>query len=306
MRRLSQTAVLLALTSCMSPAGKTKRAAEVSAAKSESSRPSSPGLPEVIESQAETLAAKEMEVAPEAPTPIAEETHAAPTQGLPVDPNCQIVKTKETFPLFLAPAQIFVRQAAERCQTPSGEEGVVGRSKIIAAGLPCTQSYGRMTRLYESSISRPDAVKFHMPLNCLAIPDQDHPAKFLSTHLSAEAAQKLVAFYPIQVTYWEFKETPDSGFEDALLLKSEKGRARFVKWWAADADTIPVRVYGRESAMIPSGEVYEAQIKIAKRRGSQFQVQVENIRVLEGPEVEQVLTRCKENNNANACAAAFR
>ena len=306
MRRLSQTAVLLALTACMSPAGKTKKAAELSAAESESSQPSSPGLPEVVESQTEALAAKAIEATPEVPTPIAEENKPVLPEGPPVDPNCQLVKTKESFPSFIAQAQIYVRQAANRCLTPNGEEGIVGSSKIIASGLPCSQGFGRMTRLYESSISRPDAVKFHMPLNCLAIPDQDSPKKFLGAHLSPETAQKLVAFYPIQVTYWEFKETLDSGFDDALLLKSEKGRSRFVKWWAQDADTIPVQVYGRESAMIPSGEIYEAQIKIAKRRGSQFQVQVENIRVLEAPEVEQVLSRCKEKNNSNACTAALR
>lgn len=323
MRRLSQTAVLLALTACMSPSGKTKRSPEVSAAESDRVRPTPPG-PELADSQL-SLAKADHEATQSSP-PVSDRVESTPhlsspaesltpnkeldkapiADSVPVDPNCQLVKGKDVLPVFLPTAQIYVRQAAKPCLSPSGEAGVLGSSKVIVAGLPCTQNSGRLSRLYESSISRPNAVKFPLPLNCLAIPEQDTPKKFLAAHLTPESLQKLVAFYPIQINYWEFQETPDQGFDDALTLQSEKGRDRFVKWWAKDADMIPVRVYGRESSMIPSGDVYEAQIHIVKRKGSQFQVQVDSIRVLEKPDIELVINRCKSKYSANACVAAMQ
>lgn len=312
MRILAHSAVLVALSACMSSPDK-PTSARVNKSNSTTSetqdirnevQPTARAKDE-IPTHSENPATQ-VPGAENAPAKVATEAPSlqstVPATG---SAGCRPIKEGVEIPYYLAEQPVLFLQFVKACTTAEGRPGFGTQSSWTALGVPCTGGLGRIDRRGHETNS-PSVVRFQLALNCPMAPARTQDAeRSAQKFLNLPADSKLIAFYPLTVEYWEFENSSDSGLGSNPTLTSPPGLANWQKFQNQKAVNFPVKLYGRENSWSQSKYVYEVNANIMPENRSQFRVQVTKMRQLSEAESQEVLARCKSSESPTGCQEIF-
>ncbi len=295
MRSLSRAVALLAVTGCMSNAARVEKTILNQAAGTEPESPSTP----IVESAASNL--------PLPPTPLAlvDEIQTSPTPAAEVQSECEASKKLVHLPYFLKESSALVVGLDQTCKESKDSQEPTLSTNMSVVGVACTGSPGFITRRGHSTHNW-EVVTFGMDLGCkMQAPEQVRSMG--KQKLGIAADPQVVSFVPMMIEYWEFEKNNDAGLGSTPTLTASGGGAAQWKQNETKSVSFPIKLYGHSSTFGKDQPVYEARaILLPKSNQRQFQVQVEDMRLLSGEELKATQQRCQaKTRSESGCREAF-
>jgi len=301
MRSLYRTVALLALTGCMSNAsrvdttkvgpslaaeadlGKDRNGVKGPLVENADGMPSGAGLAPAAEAQASNAA-----------DPVAE-----------IKSACEASKTDVKLPVFLKESSALVVALNQVCREAKDTKVETLRTNMALLGVACTGSPGFITRRGHSNHDW-EVITFALDLNCkMATSDQIKTLAKQKFGITLESHN--VTFIPMMIDYWEFEKNNDAGLGSSPTLTASGGGAAQWKKTETKAGSFPIKLYGRSSTFGKDQPVYEAKVTLlSKSNQRQFDVQVEDMRMLSEEELKTMQDRCKSKTRSEkGCREAF-
>ena len=118
---------------------------------------------------------------------------------------------------------------------------------------------------------------------------------------------RIVSFVPMMIEYWEFENNNDAGLGSMPTLTASGGGAAQWKKDSTKNAGFPIKLYGHSSTLAKDQAVYEARAVLMPRSNQrQFQVVVQEMKLLSDDELKLALDRCLSKTNSRAaCTDAF-
>ncbi|SMF13524.1 hypothetical protein [Pseudobacteriovorax antillogorgiicola] len=245
--------------------------------------------------------------------PVSKTPQKQPGAELEAEPMAQQVPAVDCHPLtgpladlpaFVAEKSVMIGEFLKTCNMPDGTPGYVKGSPWTAMGFPC--SGGRGVVDWKGSAYMPKLIIFNFKNSCpMRYTDQRQLEEDLKQLIEFPEESRLIAYYPFSVVYWEVV-----GFRDAdvgFRMELFSGPARKEVWPRFQAyKPIPVKLFGRENALVKTEHFYEVDGSITKDGEEDFIFKVERVKVLSEEEVENVKRRCEGLKPRRNCQQLFR
>jgi hypothetical protein len=290
MRILSRTVALLAVSGCMSNTARVDK--NIAPSEGEVSSVASP-IVEESKAEAPASGTQPLNVKVEAP---------APTE---VTSECDALKKDITLPYFIKETSALVVGIDQTCKENKETNNQALSLNMSVIGVACTGSPGFITRKGHSNQNW-EVVSFGMDLGC-----NMHPPEEIKTvgkkKLGIESDPRIVSFVPMMIEYWEFENNNDAGLGSIPTLTANGGGAAQWKKDSIKNSGFPIKLYGHSSTLAKDQAVYEARAVLMPRSNQrQFQVLVQEMKLLSDDELKLALDRCLSKTNSRAaCSDAF-
>lgn len=312
MRILTPTVALLAVSGCMSNTARVHKktapsvqevepmGAEGAAPQMEATEAASPA--NAVMPQSEDKAPPSIPAsAALAITIAASETPPPKVESSECDSSKKVVQ----LPYFLKETSALVVGLEQVCKEKKNSKDEVLMTKMSVIGVACTGSPGFITRRGHSTQNW-EVVSFGMDLGC-----NMHPSEEIKNvgkkKLGFDVDPKIVSFVPMMIEYWEFEKNNDAGLGATPTLTANGGGA--AQWKKNEVKNLgfPIKLYGHSSTLVKDQAVYEARaILMPKSNQRQFQVVVEEMRLLSGDDLKIAMDRCMaKTRSKSACTEAF-
>lgn len=293
MRILTRTVALLAVSGCMS---NTARVEKNTAPSSE--EVAATPIVEATASASPTNAVVEKALEIATPEALAPPVTVEKTE-------CDAAKKEVQLPYFLKESSALIIGLEQTCQEKKDSKEPVLLANMSVIGISCTGSPGFITRRGHSTHNW-ELVSFGMDLGCDMRPPEE--IKVVGKRkLGIDVDPKIVSFVPMLIEYWEFEQNNDAGLGATPTLTTNGGGAAQWKKNEIKNQGFPIKLYGHSSTLARDQAVYEARaILLPKSNQRQFQVLVEDMKLLSEDELKVTLDRCTMKTHAkSACGEAF-
>ena len=302
MRILSRTVALLAVSGCMS---NTARVGKNRAASREKSATHSRTNVEAAEV---TPSAAQMPATP-VPAPIPAPKIVPGPAPIPVavvseQALCDALKKEVDLPYFMKETSALVVSIDQTCKETTAK-GPALLTNMSVIGVSCTGAPGIITRRGHSNQNW-EVVTFGMDLGCNMHPS-DEVKVIGKRKLGMDVDPHIVSFVPMMIEYWEFEQNNDAGLGSTPTLTASGGGAAQWKKNETKSTGFPIKLYGHSSTIGKDQSVYEARaILLPKSNQRQFEVLVQEMKLLSSDELKVTLDRCMAKTNAKSgCSEAF-
>jgi hypothetical protein len=254
----------------------------------EAEEPVKPVKPEAAVAQAATPA-------PVAPPP--------PPLPLPPDPCVVYEKLPSEPSIALDGKGVVLTRMMKACVTREGNRGFEKGSPYLAMGVPCTGGSGRVD--IKGHYHNPKLVSFIIGTDCLMNPSRTTEVQaMLSERFGLTAENKLLAYTPFVVQYWEIPGASDADVGFSVDLRSTIGTQNLWKQFRANSP-IRVELYGRENAWVKGESFYHVTVDLVYTDRKSFRLDVNKIVSLTPEQVEAVKMRCEELKPKRKCLEVF-
>lgn len=238
------------------------------------------------------------------------EAQASTTQGtapvpppLPPDPCHVYEKFGGEPPLVLKDKGVVLTRMMKPCVTRDGRRGFDKQSPYLAMGVPCTGGSGRID--IRGHYHNPRLVSFIIGTDCLMNPSSTAEVQTLLTSAYGLTPEnKLLAYTPFVVQYWEVPGTSDADVGFSVELRSGVGTQGLWKQFRANS---PVRVelYGRENAWVKGESFYHVTGDLVMTDRKSFRLDVVAIESLSPQRVDEIKSRCEDLKPKRKCIEVF-
>ena len=316
MRILSRTVALLAVSGCMSNTARHQNNSHAAAAFPKQPRvpgaqvltPPTDAANDIDSSVVNSTHPVSLEVTPakNAVEFAVESNHAAgPAVGAEPADDCGPLKNAIQFPFFLKEKPALVVSMNRVCKSKTGEKIDPIKINISAVGVSCTGAYGLINRRGHSTQNW-ELITFGMDLACNMVP-ADEVKTLGKKKLGIEADAHLVSYVPMLIEYWEFEKNNDAGFGAYPKLTAAGGGASQWKKNEVKNNGFPIKLYGHSSTFTRDQSMYEVSAIIKPRSNQrQFEISVQDMKLMGEAELKTTLDRCKSKTNSKAaCDDAF-
>lgn len=237
--------------------------------------------------------------------PLPSNTDKSPLgQAVSPPPQCIAYTNDTTPPFWLHDAGIMVSKIFNECITKDGFKGYLSNSSWAAMGIPCAGKGGKIevTGFYYN----PKEVIFPMPVNCsLSSMSSEKVQELAQKILKLSEKSKLIAFLPMEVQYWEFKDLPDKGTSNKLMLRSTLAKRKIWKNLEIN-QALEATVYGKEHSWIKSGYIYQIDGEILKDTYYTFKWISKSVKILTSKEIALAQRRCLKSDDKQKCIGIFQ
>lgn len=237
-------------------------------------------------------------VAPAVPAPP-----PPPPPPLPVDP-CKIYeKIPGELPVSLPGKGVVLSRIMRPCVSRDGKRGFDKTSPYLAMGVPCTGGSGRVD--IKGHYHNPKLVSFIIGTDCLMNPSNTSEVhKLLSEYFGLGAENKLLAYTPFVVQYWEVVGTTDADVGFSVDLSSPTGTQTLWKQFRANAP-IRVELYGRENAWVKGESFFHVTVDLIYSDRKSFRIDVVTVENLSPEKIGEVKSRCEGLKPRRKCLEVF-
>ena len=314
MRILTPTVALLAVSGCMSNTARVQKNAAPSTEEVESVNAnafSSGPQVEIVEAPwpANAVVHRVQDRALPS-TSVPPPSSQAPTAEIAPPPQaekseCDSSKKDVQLPYFLKETSALVVGLEQTCKEKKDSKDEILMTKMSVIGVACTGSPGFITRRGHSNQNW-EVVSFGMDLGCNMHPS-DEIKVVGKKKLGFVVEPKIVSFVPMMIEYWEFEKNNDAGLGATPTLTANGGGAAQWKKNEVKNQGFPIKLYGHSSTLVKDQAIYEARaILMPKSNQRQFQVVVEEMKLLSVDDLKTALDRCTtKTSSKSACMEAF-
>ena len=237
------------------------------------------------------------------PAPAVVVPPPAPAPPLPPDPCVVYEKLPNDPPIALDGKGIVLTRIMQACVTRDGSRGFEKGSPYLAMGVPCTGGSGRID--IKGHYHNPKLVSFIIGTDCLMNPSRTTEVQaMLSERFGLTAENKLLAYTPFVVQYWEIPGASDADVGFSVDLRSTIGTQNLWKGFRANSP-IRVELYGRENAWVKGETFYHVTVDLVYSDRKSFRIDVKKIASLTPEQVEAVKIRCEELKPKRKCLEVF-
>jgi hypothetical protein len=238
---------------------------------------------------------------PQKPTSAAVTAREAPIPHPSSD--CQALPAGIKLPYYIPGAQVIVIGFLKSCRTLDGQEGFQRGSSWTAMGFPCTAGRGRIDKKGDNT---PSLVTFHLQNSCPMQPGRTEDVEaVVRQKIPIPADSRLIAYYPLSVDYWEFRDTREADVGYRPEIFTPEAITQSWQKFTTKSEPLELRLYGRENAWEPGRKLYEIEAKMLPEGRSTFRLQVTNAKVLSEDEKKAVRERCDALRPKRECSQIF-
>ncbi len=235
--------------------------------------------------------------------PIKSESVAVAPAPLPPDPCHVFEKLPGEPPIALEGKGIVLTRIMQPCVNREGNRGFEKASPYLAMGVPCTGGSGRID--IKGHYHNPKLVSFIIGTDCLMNPSRTTEVQaMISERFGLTADNKLMAYTPFVVQYWEIPGASDADVGFSVDLRSTIGTQNLWKQFRANSP-IRVELYGRENAWVKGESFYHVTVDLVYSDRKSFRLDVIKIASLSPEQVDAVKMRCEELKPKRKCLEVF-
>jgi hypothetical protein len=206
-------------------------------------------------------------------------------------------------PIAVEEKGIVLTRIMQPCVTREGSRGFDKASPYLAMGVPCTGGSGRID--IKGHYHNPKLVSFIIGTDCLMNPSRTSEVQaMLSEKFGLSSDNKLMAYTPFVVQYWEIPGASDADVGFSVDLRSTIGTQNLWKQFRANSP-IRVELYGRENAWVKGESFYHVTVDLVYSDRKSFRLDVNKIESLTPEQVEAVKMRCEELKPKRKCLEVF-
>lgn len=230
---------------------------------------------------------------------------AAPPPPPPPPPDpCKVFEKFEGEPpLVLKGKGVVLTRMMKPCVTRDGRRGFDKNSSFLAMGVPCTGGSGRID--IKGHYHNPKLVSFIIGTDCLMNPSNTSEVHaMLAEAFGLTPDNKLLAYTPFVVQYWEVPGTSDADVGFSVDLRSGTATQGLWKQFRANA---PVRaeLYGRENAWVKGESFYHVTVDLVMTDRKSFRLDVVSVESLGPEKFNEVKARCEDLKPKRNCLEVF-
>jgi hypothetical protein len=235
-----------------------------------------------------------------------------PTAGAPApsavqmpqpDPCVPPAELGFTMPKFVADSGVIITRIANPCLTKTPEGTFKEQVSWMAMGVPCTGG-GKID--VTGYLSNPKMLAFPLTNACPMKPDSPEEVQTtVGPALGLGENQRLIAYYPLAIQYWELGNFPDADFGSVVEVRSAQGLTAGWSSYYRKNQPLIVTVYGRENAWVAQNAIYRARLKLIKVSDQDFRAEVESADILSEDATKEALERCSAKYADEACRQIF-
>ena len=218
--------------------------------------------------------------------------------------TCRILdKLPHAPPIYLAGKGVVLTRLVKTCVTHDGRRGYEKGTPWMAMGFPCTGGSGRIE--IKGHYSNPHMVSFILSTDCGMSPaGRDAVQQLVASTLQLPKEDKLLAYTPFVVQYWEAPALSDADTGYAIDLRSPAAREGA---WRRFQKSQPIRVnlYGREDTWVPGESFYFVEADLRQTGRTSFRLDVVQVKSLSKEETAQVKQRCEALRPRRKCTDVF-
>ncbi|MBC7662136.1 MAG: hypothetical protein H7249_20765 [Chitinophagaceae bacterium] len=305
MRTLTRTLALLAVTGCMSNHGRAPKRGTPAAAE----RPVAPSSIDEVQAQSPSPAlASSNAGAALVSTPSPSQAPVRPVMeavNVPAKSPCDAAKKDVSLPVFIKETSTLVVGLDQKCRDKEATSKPSLLANMSVIGVACTGAPGLITRRGHSTQNW-ELVTFGMDLGCNMRSAED-VKNVGKKKFGFETDPRIISFVPMMIEYWEFEKNNDAGLSSTPTLTAAGGGAAQWKKNETKSTGFPIKLYGHSSTIGKDQSVYEARAVLLPRSNQrQFEVHVEEMKLLGPDELKVALDHCLAKTNAKpGCNEAF-
>lgn len=226
-----------------------------------------------------------------------------PPPPLPIDP-CKIYeKIPGVLPVSLPGKGVVLSRIMRPCISRDGKRGYEKGSPYLAMGVPCSGGSGRID--IKGHYYSPKQVSFIIGTDCLMNPSNTSEVhSLIAGYFGLNDENKLLAYTPFVVQYWEVSGTTDADVGFSVDLSSTLGTQTLWKQFRANAP-IRVELYGRENAWVKGESFFHVTVDLIYSDRKSFRLDVISVENLAPEKIEEVKSRCEGLKPRRKCLEVF-
>lgn len=174
----------------------------------------------------------------------------------------------------------------------------------MAMGIPCTSGPGTINIRGRSYA--PKMISLSMSTDCKMHPEQEQIAEAMrDNRFGFGPENKLLAYNPFSVQYWEIEGFKDAGVGDAIELRTTESINFGWIDFKDKGKPLSVHLFGRENAWVQDAKMYQVKVELEFVRPLNFKAKILEVKVLNENELKSAKQRCIALGLRQRCAEVF-